>query len=218
MSTNLKIYNKEAKGVGEISVSEKIFSVETNPDLLHQAVVAQRANQRQVLAHTKTKGEVRGGGKKPWKQKGTGRARAGSSRSPIWIGGGITFGPRKDRNFSQKINLKMKRRAILMALSDKARNESLAVLDKWEVKEFKTKEIDVVLGNFEKGVFKTNDKRRSLLVITSSMDDKLKYSTRNLEGVEIINLDNINIVDLLKYRELLLTEEVVKNLETRYNK
>lgn len=218
MSTNLKIYNKEAKGVGEISVSEKIFSVEANPDLLHQAVVAQRANQRQVLAHTKTKGEVRGGGKKPWKQKGTGRARAGSSRSPIWIGGGITFGPRKDRNFSQKINLKMKRRAILMALSDKVRNESLAVLDKWEVKEFKTKEIDVVLGNFEKGVFKTNDKRRSLLVITSNMDDKLKYSTRNLEGVEIINLDNINVVDLLKYRELLLTEEVVKNLETRYNK
>ncbi len=218
MSTNLKIYNKEAKSVGEISLSEKVFSVAVNPDLLHQAVVAQRANQRQVLAHTKTKSEVRGGGKKPWKQKGTGKARAGSSRSPIWIGGGITFGPRKERNFSQKINLKMKRKAILMVLSDKVKNEALTILDKWEVKEFKTKEVNMILEKFEKDIFKTKDKKRSILVISSKMDEKLKYSTKNLTGVEIINLDNINLLDLLKYRELLLTKEVVKKLETRYNK
>jgi large subunit ribosomal protein L4 len=218
MSINLKIYNKEAKSVGEISVSEKVFSVKVAADLLHQAVVAQRANQRQVLAHTKTKGEVRGGGKKPWKQKGTGRARAGSNRSPIWIGGGVTFGPRKDRNFSQKINLKMKRKAILMVLSDKVQNDNLVILDKLETKEFKTKEINSILEKFEKEVFKAKNKKRSILAVTSKMDEKLKYSTRNLEGIELINLDNINVVDLLKYRELLLTEEVVKNLETRYNK
>ncbi|MCF7820676.1 MAG: 50S ribosomal protein L4 [Candidatus Pacebacteria bacterium] len=218
MSTKITIYNQKAENVGEVNLSEKTFSVKVNPDLLHQAVVCQRANQRTVLAHTKTKAEVRGGGRKPWKQKGTGRARAGSSRSPIWIGGGITFGPRKDRNFSQKINLKMKRKAILMALSDKLTQQFLAVLDKWEVSDFKTREIEKVVSNFEKKVFKQEDKKRSLLILSVGSDDKLKYSTRNLEGVKLMNLDNINILDLLKYRNLIITEEAVKNLETRYNK
>ncbi len=218
MSTKVKIYNKKAESVGELALSKKAFSVEINADLLHQAVVSQRANQRQVLAHTKTRGEVRGGGKKPWKQKGTGRARAGSNRSPIWIGGGVTFGPRKDRNFSQKINLKMKRKAILMALSDKLNSQLLAVLDKWEVLEFKTKDIETVVASFEKNIFKINDRRRSLLILADKTEEKLKYSSRNLSGVKLLNLDNINILDLLKYRNLIITEEAVKNLETRYNK
>ncbi|MFA5420997.1 MAG: 50S ribosomal protein L4, partial [Patescibacteria group bacterium] len=106
MSVKINVYNQEAKVVGEVKLSDKVFALEANSDLIHQALVAQMSNERQVLAHTKTKAEVRGGGKKPWKQKGTGRARAGSSRSPIWVGGGVTFGPRKDRNFTKKINKK----------------------------------------------------------------------------------------------------------------
>lgn len=217
MTTKLKIYNQKAESVGEVDFT-KTFTVEINPDLLHQAVVAQRANQRQVLAHTKTRAEVRGGGKKPWKQKGTGRARAGSNRSPIWIGGGITFGPRKDRNFSQKINLKMKRKAILMALSDKLNNQLLAILDKWEVQEFKTKEIEAIVSLFEKNIFKLDKQRRSLLILADKTEEKLKYSSRNLSGVKLLNLDNINILDLLKYRNLIITEAAVKSLVTRYNK
>ncbi len=217
MSIKVNLYNQNAESIGELSLKDKVFKVEANNDLLHQAVVAQQANQRQVLAHTKDRSEVRGGGKKPWKQKGTGRARAGSSRSPIWIGGGVTFGPTKDRNFSQKINLKMKRKAILMALSDKVENKAMAVLDKLEVKEFKTKDIDKAVASFEKKVFK-NETKRSVLIITDQKDEKLKYSTRNLVGVEILNVNNINIVDLLKYKYLLVVEPVIKALEKRYNK
>ncbi|MCF7795100.1 50S ribosomal protein L4 [Patescibacteria group bacterium] len=217
MSIKVKIYNQKAESTGEMSLNEKLFAVEPNQDLLHQAVTAQRNNARQVLAHTKTKSEVRGGGKKPWRQKGTGRARAGSSRSPIWIGGGVTFGPNKNRNFSQKINLKMKRKAILMALSDKVKNNALGVIDKFEFKDFKTKEAEKFVDAFEKKVFASKG-RRSILVLDDKKDEKLKYSLRNLEGVEIININNINILQLLKSREIVLSEEALKVIEKRYNK
>jgi large subunit ribosomal protein L4 len=217
MSIKVKIYNQKAESTGEMDLNEKLFSVEPNQDLLHQAVTAQRNNSRQVLAHTKTRSEVRGGGKKPWRQKGTGRARAGSSRSPIWIGGGVTFGPSKDRNFSQKINLKMKRKAILMALSDKVKNEALGVIDKFDFKDFKTKEAEKFVDAFEKKVFKSKG-RRSILILNDVKDEKLKYSVRNLEGVEIININNINILQLLKKREIVLSEEALKVIEKRYNK
>jgi len=217
MSIKVKIYNQKAESTGEMTLDEKVFSVEPNQDLLHQAVIAQRNNARQVLAHTKTRSEVRGGGKKPWRQKGTGRARAGSNRSPIWIGGGVTFGPSKDRNFSQKINLKMKRKAILMVLSDKIKNNALGVIDKFEFKDFKTKEAEKFVDAFEKKVFKTKD-RRSVLILDDKKDEKLKYSLRNLEGVETININNINILKLLKSRELVLSEEALKVIEKRYNK
>ncbi|MCK4554466.1 50S ribosomal protein L4, partial [Candidatus Parcubacteria bacterium] len=118
MSISVKIYNQKAEAVGDIKLSDKVFGVKANEPLVHQAMVAQMSNERQVLAHTKDRSEVRGGGRKPWKQKGTGRARAGSIRSPIWKGGGVTFGPRKDRNFSKNINKKMKQNAMLMVLSD----------------------------------------------------------------------------------------------------
>ena len=217
MSIKVKIYNQKAESTGEMTLDEKVFSVEPNQDLLYQAVTAQRNNARQVLAHTKTRSEVRGGGKKPWRQKGTGRARAGSNRSPIWIGGGVTFGPSKDRNFSQKINLKMKRKAILMVLSDKIKNNALGVIDKFDFKDFKTKEAEKFVDAFEKKVFKTKG-RRSVLILDDKKDEKLKYSLRNLEGVETININNINILKLLKSRELVLSEEALKVIEKRYNK
>jgi len=214
MSVKINVYNQKAESVGTLDLNDKIFAVTPNADLLHQAVTTQMANERQVLAHTKTKAEVSGGGKKPWRQKGTGRARSGSSRSPLWIGGGIIFGPRKDRNFKKRINQKMKQKALFMALSDKINHNSLVILDKFDLPEFKTKTFNTFLTQLEKKVIK--DERRSVLVINDAKDEKVKYSGRNLEGVEIINLENINLVELLKYKNLLLTSEAVKKLEERY--
>lgn len=210
----IKVYNQTAEFVHDLEVSEKIFGVKSNPELLHQAVVTQMGNERQVLADTKDRSEVRGGGKKPWKQKGTGRARVGSSRSPIWTGGGVTFGPTSDRNFSKKINKKMKQKAIFMALSDKLVNGTLVILDDLKMEEFKTKKINEVLTAIESKVL--NNERRNILIINDSKDEKVKYSARNLKGTEIINLENINIVELLKFKNLLLTEAAVKTLEERY--
>jgi len=246
MPTKIKIYNQKAEEVGDLKLSDKVFGVKTNEALVHQAYVTQMSNERQVLAHTKDRSEVRGGGRKPWRQKGTGRARAGSRRSPIWIGGGVTFGPRSDRNFKKKINKKMRQKALLMVLSDKATNDNLLVLNRIDAKGYKTKAIDEMLGNLEnilekgaktqkhptsprlRGAGKntktpssakaTEGKqkhKRSVLIINHKVDKKVKYSGRNLVGVEIININNLNIVDLLKYRNLVLTEKVVKKLEER---
>ena len=210
----IKVYNQTAEFVHDLELSEKIFGVKSNAELLHQAVITQMANERQVLADTKDRSEVRGGGKKPWKQKGTGRARVGSSRSPIWVGGGVTFGPTSDRNFSKKINKKMKQKAMFMALSDKLANGTLVILDDLKMEEFKTKKFNEVLTAIETKVL--NNDRRNILIINDSKDEKVKYSARNLKGTEIINLENINIVELLKYKNLLLTEAAVKTLEERY--
>ena len=216
MSLKIKVYNSEAEAVKDLELNAKIFGVKANNELLHQAVIAQQANARQVLAHTKDRSEVSGGGKKPWKQKGTGRARVGSSRSPLWIGGGVTFGPTKNRNFKKKINQKMKQKALFMVLSDRVENNSLAVMDNLEFKEYKTKKFNALLSALEKKIFKTE--RRDILVITEVKDEKAKFSGRNLAGVKIINLENINLVDVLNYKNLLLTEEIVKKLETKYTK
>ncbi len=209
----IKVYNQSAEAIKDLEVSEKVFGLKPNNELLHQAVKAQRANQRQVLAHTKDRSEVAGTGKKPWKQKGTGRARVGSRRSPIWIGGGVTFGPTKDRNFKVKINQKMKQKALFMALSDKLANNALVVLDALVAEEYKTKNFNELLSAVESKVLK-ND-RRNILIINESKDEKVRYSLQNLTGVKIINLENINLLDLLNHRNLLLTEETVKNLEKR---
>jgi len=232
MAIKVKVYNQEGEIVGDEELSETVFNIPRNIPLLHQVMVAQTASKRQVLAHTKDRSEVRGGGKKPWRQKGTGRARAGSSRSPIWIGGGVTFGPTKDRNFKKKINQKMRQKAILMVLSDRLREASLAVIDKMIASEFKTKTIDDFIKRIEAKVFvKTKiaakdkkDKKagqktkRSILIINDAKDEKLIYSTKNLAGVKLINLENINIIDLLKYKNYIMTIAAVKKIEARYNK
>jgi large subunit ribosomal protein L4 len=218
MSTKIKVYNQKAEEAGEIKLSDKIFKIEVNEALVHQAMVAQMSNERQVLAHTKSRSEVRGGGKKPWRQKGTGRARAGSSRSPIWIGGGVTFGPKKDRNFSKNINKKMKQKAIFMVLSDRLLSNKLAIIEKIDIKEYKTKDIDKTIKNFEEKVIKEDIKKnkRSVLLINDKKDDKIKYSSRNLEGLKTINTENINILDLLKYRNLVITKKTIEKLEKIY--
>jgi large subunit ribosomal protein L4 len=228
----LNIYSQKGEIKGQKEVSAAIFGVKLNPVLINEAVTAQTANQRQVLAHTKTRSEVRGGGKKPWRQKGTGRARAGSSRSPLWRGGGIIFGPNADRNFSKKINKKAKRKAMFMVLSDRAVNDGLAVLEKLTLDNYKTKTIDEVLNNLEDKVFKnfkldekkksknkkTRATGRSILFINDANDQKVTNSARNLVGVKIINLDNINVVDLLSYKNIIISDKAVDKLEEVYKK
>ena len=246
MSIKIKVYNQKCEPVSEMKLSDQVFGVKASEALVHQAVVTQMANERQILAHTKIRSEVRGGGRKPWRQKGTGRARAGTIRSPIWKGGGVTFGPRKDRNFKKKINKKMKQKAMIMVLSDRLSGGNLAVLDKLEMNEFKTKVFNEMLGSLEKKVLETRkqednlpaqagktrkqeskeakeqeskkDKKakRSILLVNDKVDEKVRYSGRNVVGVKIINLDNINIIDLLKYKNLILTKESIKKLEERY--
>lgn len=201
-----------------MELSSKVFGLKVNDALIHQAAVTQMANERQVIAHTKDRSEVRGGGRKPWRQKGTGRARHGSSRSPIWIGGGVTFGPRNDRNFKKRINKKMKQNALLMVLSDRAAGDSFIVLDKLAATEFKTKVFNKIINGFEDKIFKTENAKRSFLIIIDQGDEKLNYSARNLTGIKLINVDNINIIDLLKYRNLILNKAAVEKLTERYGK
>jgi large subunit ribosomal protein L4 len=214
MSIKISVHDQQGQVLKEKSLSPKVFAISTNEALIHQAMVAQMSNERQVLAHTKDRSEVRGGGKKPWRQKGTGRARVGSSRSPIWTGGGVTFGPTKDRNFKKDINKKMRKKALLMVFSDKVKEKAMLVVDKLNVNDFKTKEFSQIITNLEKNI--KDFKKRSLLVIDDSKNIKLKYSGRNLAGVKIINLENVNILDLLKYRFLLLTESAIDSLEKKY--
>jgi len=218
----IKIYNEIAEVVGEMSLNPDIFNVSVNEDLVHQATIAQMANERQILAHTKDRSEVRGGGKKPWRQKGTGRARAGSSRSPIWIGGGVTFGPTKDRNFSKKINVKMKKKAIAMVLTDKLINSALVVLEKVEFKNAKTKEAMAMIKNLESKTFnlKKDDakQKRSILVINNKKDENAKRAFSNISNVKLLNINNINIVDLLKYRQVLVTKEAMTKIDKIYSK
>src|SRR3989338_7773386 len=137
--TKFPVYNVNGEKVSDVELNPDIFGVAIKPQLVQHAIVIQQANARQVLAHTKNRGEVAGGGRKPWRQKGTGRARHGSTRSPIWIGGGVTFGPRNERNFEKKINKKMKRKALLMALSTKVADSQLVIFDDLKMKEAKTK-------------------------------------------------------------------------------
>jgi large subunit ribosomal protein L4 len=218
MSVKINVYNQKAEILEEIKLSKDVFGLEANEDLIHQAVVSQESNKRQVLANTKTKAEVRGGGKKPWRQKGTGRARAGSTRSPIWIGGGITFGPRKNRNFTKKINKKMKQKALMMVLSDKVSSDNIVVVDKVDIDEFKTKKFDNFLKKME-SIFsaKKDNVKRSFLFVNDVKNEKLLMSSKNLTGFSMINLENLNIIDLLKYKNLLITKSAIQVINDRYS-
>ncbi len=228
-----KIKNQNGEVIGEQELSSAVFGVKINENLVYQAAIAQMGNRRQIVAHTKDRSEVRGGGRKPWRQKGTGRARAGSSRSPIWKGGGVTFGPRNIRNFAKKINKKMKIKAILMALSDKVKNKSLIILDEINLEKPKTKIADIIINKVlgvknkntkeakekdDKTVKQKKQGKRGVLLVVEKRDDKLRRAFNNLPDVKLANLNNINITDLLKYRNLVLTIGAIKKLEARYGK
>jgi large subunit ribosomal protein L4 len=204
-----QIYNQKGKSVGTLKLPESIFGLAWNGDLVHQVVTAMQANARTPVAHTKTRGEVRGGGKKPWKQKGTGRARHGSTRSPIWKGGGITHGPRNEKSYEQKINKKMKTKALYTVLSEKLRKGQILFLEELTLKNIKTKDAVVVMKDLSsiKGFEKiTGGKKPSTYITVPAKGDTLKKSFANIPTVEIDEVRNLNPVDLLAYRYIIMSQ------------
>ncbi len=192
------LYNKKGKSEKEKSLPKDIFDVAVNSDLLYQVVVSQQSNRRQNTAHSKDRSEKRGGGKKPWRQKGTGRARHGSIRSPLWVGGGVTFGPRNERNYKKKINKKEKRKALFMALSGKRESDLLLLVEDLKLKEPKTKELsfltDLPCGG------------ESTLILAPEADKNLILAARNIPEVDVMEARNITALDLLSYKYLVIPE------------
>ena len=203
-----KIYNLEGKESGEMELPERIFDVELVDDLVHQVVVAQMANSRQVLADTKDKGEVRGGGRKPWKQKGTGRARHGSSRSPLWKGGGVTFGPTTDRNFSKRINKKMKTKALFMVLSGKLRDKEIVIVDDLKINKTSTKTM--------KNIFSKLPIKGKVLLSLDKNNENVLNSVKNIPEVSVLASNSLNVVDLLKNKVLVINRKGIEKIEEVY--
>ena len=201
------VYNMQGKKVSDVELNEAVFGIEPNENIVHSVLVNYLANQRQGTQSTKTRAEVRGGGRKPWRQKGTGRARQGSIRAPQWIKGGIALGP-KPRSYSYKVNKKEKQLAIKSLLSSKVLESELTVVDKLEMKEAKTKEMVKTLSNL-----KVEGKT---LIIVADKNENVYLSSRNIEGVKAITLNMINVYDLLQYNKLVLPLETVKKLEEVY--
>lgn len=204
------VYNKTGEILKDIDLHEEIFNVKPEMGVIHQVVVAQQANARQVLGHTKGKGDVRGGGKKPWKQKGTGRARHGSIRSPLWVGGGITFGPTSDRNFTLKVNKKMKKKALFMTLTDKVFQEKFIVLDNIDIASKNTKEI--------KNIFAKLPVERKLLVVISEQNENIWLSVRNIPNIKVIMANSLNVVDVLGANAMIVVEPALSVIEKTYLK
>lgn len=201
------VYDLKGKKVSDIELAESVFGIEPNENIVHSVLVNYLANQRQGTQSTKTRAEVSGGGRKPWRQKGTGRARQGSTRSPQWIKGGIALGP-KPRSYRYTVNKKERRLAIKSILSSKVLEKELTVVDKLELKEIKTK-------TMAKALVDLKVEGKTLIVLPESNKNVL-MSSRNIEGVKTINANNINVFDLLKYTNLILSVDTVKKLEEVY--
>ena len=210
----LPLYNQKAENIGKVDLPDGIFNLKMNEDLVHQVVTSQRSNKRQVIAHAKGRSEVRGGGKKPCKQKGTGRARVGSIRSPIWRGGGVTGGPTKERNFKKKINKKMARKALFMVLSSKAKDNQLFVLDNIILENPKTKEMAVILKN----ISSLMAKKPTTLLILPSMDEKIKRSSKNLPNFTAVEARNLSPLEVLSYKNLVLVKDSIDALNKTFKK
>lgn len=201
------VYDIKGKKVSDVELAENIFGIEPNEAIVHSVLVNYLANQRQGTQSTKTRAEVRGGGRKPWRQKGTGRARQGSIRAPQWVKGGIALGP-KPRSYKYRVNKKERRLAIKSLLSSKVLENELTVIDKLELKEIKTKTMVKALSDL-----KVEGKT---LIVLADKNENVLMSSRNIEGVKTILLNNINVFDLLKYNNLVLPLETVKKIEEVY--
>jgi len=203
---NVSVYNIEGKEVGSIELNDAVFGVEVNEHLVHMAVVNQLANNRQGTQSAKTRSEVSGGGRKPWRQKGTGHARQGSTRSPQWTGGGVVFAP-KPRDYSFKMNKKEKRIALLSALSSKVADNKIVVLDAFNLDEVKTKKFAEVMSNL---------KVDKALVVIEGENKNVVLSGRNIPSVKVTATNEINTYDVLKYETLVVTKAAVEKLEEVY--
>ena len=203
---NVKVYNMSGAEVGTIDLNDDIFGIDVSEHAMHMAVVQYLANKRQGTQSAKTRAEVSGGGKKPWRQKGTGRARQGSIRSPQWTGGGVVFAP-KPRDYSFKLNKKFKRLALKSALTTKAAEEKIIVLDELSLTEVKTKEMAKVLANINAG---------KALVVMDGSNTNVMLSARNIPDVKTTAVNTINVYDILKYNTLVLTKDAVAKIEEVY--
>ena len=202
----VSVLNMEGSEVGTIELSDAVFGVEVNENLVHQAVLNQLANNRQGTQKAKTRSEVSGGGRKPWRQKGTGHARQGSTRSPQWTGGGVVFAP-KPRDYSIKLNKKERRLAIKSALTTKVNESKLIVLDSFELDEIKTKKFVAVMNNL---------KAEKALVVLNEKNDNVIKSANNVPTVKTALTNTINVYDILKYDTLVLTQDAVATIQEVY--
>lgn len=205
--TKVQVYNQEGKALNEMELADAVFNVAPKESVVHQVYNAILANARVPWADTKGRGEVRGGGKKPWKQKGTGRARHGSIRSPIWKGGGITFGPKTDRTYKQKINKKMNRKAVAMCLTDKIAQNKFVVLDTLSITG-KTKEFSKMRASFA-------GSGKSTLFLTKEVDANVVRASKNVEKCKVTRAIDVNVVDLMNSQYVIATRESIAVLEKR---
>lgn len=208
---NLKVYTLAGKEKSDVVLDDAVFGVAVNPAVVHEVFVAQMNNTREPWADTKNRGEVRGGGKKPWQQKGTGRARHGSIRSPIWKGGGVAFGPLTERNYKTKINKKTRRLATKMVLSDKAANGALWVVENFDFKEAKTKLFVDLLKALPA-------KQKSFLVLTPGKDATIMRITGNLSKIETLRAEDANVMDMMNKQAILTSVDGLKKLEETLSK
>ena len=200
------VYNVEGNEVGTIELNDAVFGVEINEHLVHLAVVRQLANKRQGTQKAKTRAEVSGGGRKPWRQKGTGHARQGSTRAPQWTGGGVVFAP-VPRDYDKKMNKKERRAALKSALTSKVQDQKLVVLDQLALNEVKTKEMQRILNNL---------KAEKALIVTADQDEKVILSARNIEHVQTATPATINVYDVMKHKTLVVTKDAVASIEEVY--
>ncbi len=206
-----KVYNLQGKEVSEIELNEAVFGVKVKPSVVHEVFVAQMGNARESWADTKSRGEVSGGGKKPWPQKGTGRARHGSTRSPIWKGGGVAFGPKTVRNYTTKINKQKRILATKMSLSDKLQHNALCVVENFNFTEPKTKLFATLLNLLPA-------QQHSFLVLTNGKDATVLRMTNNLPKVTTMRAEDVSVVDLMNKQAIVASVAAVKKLETRLSK
>jgi len=204
-------YNQKGEETGQTRLPKEIFEVSINSDLVHQVVLSQIANRRQKTAKTKDRAEVRGGGRKPWRQKGTGRARVGSIRSPIWRGGGVTFGPTSEKIFNKKIPKKMRRKALFMVLSAKAKEKLILVLDDLKSEKPKTK----IMADIFKKLFL---KKGSGLIVLAQKNENIVKSVRNISKTGIMLTQDLNVLDLLSYKYLVMSKESIKVIKDTFLK
>lgn len=215
-----KIYNQKGKEAGTVELPESIFNVQFNADMVHEVLTSMRSNARPHVAHVKDRSEVRGGGKKPWRQKGTGRARHGSIRSPLWRGGGVTFGPTNKRNFARKINKKIKTKALYMLLSAKLRDKEILFLDHIGIEGARTKNAKEILKNIStvSGFEGLETKKRNAAVFyTSEKNPDLERSFNNFGNISTNPVSSINPVDLVTYKYIVITdpEKSIASLENK---
>lgn len=210
----IEVYNLENKKVGTAELPDRIFGAQWNPDLVHQVLVAQLANRRKPWAHAKDRSEVRGGGRKPWRQKGTGRARHGSIRSPIWRGGGKAHGPTREKVYAKKINKKMRRLAIFSVLSKKIKDKDVKFFDNLMIENPKTKALSLVLRpllNLKKTI-----KKYDLLIVPDLEEKNLIRAANNLTKVKVLKPDSLNVYDLLNYKNIFVDQKAIEVIASHY--